>query len=58
MGIIKEKCKGCAGCAYAPGNLEEYGIAQQNPSVYCPDAYSEKARHCGNFDRRKTEEDR
>ncbi len=42
---------GCISCPYAPGNCEEWMLAQQNPSAYCPDAYSEKAQQCGMYDK-------
>ena len=45
--------KGCRGCSACPGNLEEYGIAQMNPTKYCPDAYSDRAQYCGNYDNTK-----
>lgn len=43
--------KGCISCPYGPGNCEEWMYAQQNPSAYCPDAYSEKAQQCGMYDK-------
>ncbi len=42
-------CSGCSGCAYAPGNAEEAALAKQFPTMYCPDAYSERAMYCGNY---------
>lgn len=49
--------KGCISCPYGPGNCEEWKIAQQNPSAYCPDAYSEKAQQCGMYDKSADKED-
>ena len=42
--------KGCVSCPYGPGNFEEYAMAKQDPSTYCPDAYSERAQYCGMYD--------
>lgn len=37
----------CEECKYSPKTYKEYCI---NPSRYCPDAYTEKAYLCGNYD--------
>ena len=47
--------KGCSGCVFCPSNLEEYGIAQNSPATYCPDAYSDRAQYCGKYDNTKLE---
>ena len=39
----------CKECENSPKTYEEYCIAQNNPSVYCPDAYTENAHLCNNF---------
>lgn len=40
----------CRECKNSPKTYEEYCIAQSNPSIYCPDAYTEKSYLCGNYD--------
>ena len=40
----------CKECAYSPKTYEEYCIGQSNPSMYCPDAYTEISHLCGNYD--------
>ena len=49
--------KGCISCPYGPGNCEEMAIAQQNPTAYCPDAYSEQAKQCGMYDKSAVKEE-
>ena len=51
-------CKGCTSCPYGPGNFEEFAIAQNNPTAYCPDAFSEKAKHCGIYDQSRDSEEK
>jgi hypothetical protein len=43
----------CKKCKYSPKTYGEYCIAQSNPNIYCPDAYTEKASFCGNYDKLK-----
>ena len=41
----------CKECKNTPKTYEEYCIGQRNPSVYCPDAYTEKSHLCGNYEK-------
>ena len=44
----------CKECENSPKTYEEYCIGQSNPSMYCPDAYTEKSYLCGNYDVEKS----
>ena len=44
----------CKKCEYSPKTYEEYCIGQKNPSIYCPDAYTEKSHLCGNYAKEDT----
>ena len=43
----------CEECKYSPKTYEEYCIRQSNPSMFCPDAYTEKAHLCNNYHAKK-----
>ena len=45
----------CKQCEYAPKTYEEYCIGQSNPSIYCPDAYTEKSHLCNKGGERMTQ---
>lgn len=47
----------CRECENSPKTYEEYCIAQSNPSIYCPDAYTEKSYLCGNYDVEESEDE-
>ena len=51
-------CSGCSNCSHAPGNAEEFAMAKQDPTTFCPDAYTEKAQYCGNNNKESSEEER
>ncbi|MCR4687708.1 MAG: hypothetical protein K5659_09065 [Lachnospiraceae bacterium] len=40
----------CEECKHSPKTYEEYCIGKSNPTMYCPDAYTEKSHLCGNYD--------
>ena len=44
----------CNECIYAPKTYGEYCIAQQIPSLFCPDANTEKSYLCGNYGKEDT----
>ena len=44
----------CQECKYAPKTYAEYCMALRNPTVYCPDAYTEVAHLCGNREEKDT----
>ncbi len=48
----------CKECEYSPKTYEEYCKGQTNPSVCCPDAYTEKAQYCGNYDKSSAESEK
>ncbi len=45
----------CWECEYAPKTYDEFCIAQANPTMYCPDAYTEISHLCGNYDIKETD---
>lgn len=48
----------CNECVYAPKTYEEFCIAQRSPSLYCPDANTEKSYLCGNYEKEDTSQER
>lgn len=44
----------CNKCIYAPKTYEEYCMAQRSPSLFCPDANTEKSYLCGNYGKEDT----
>ena len=46
---------GCKNCEYAPKTYEEYCMAFAHPEQYCPDAFTEIAMHCNNYDESEEE---
>lgn len=45
-----KKTYGCSRCPHRPGTAEEWSMAFQDPTTYCPDAYSKQAPYCGLYD--------
>lgn len=45
---------GCENCKHAPKTYIEYCISQSCPHIYCPDAYTERAVYCGNYNAMKS----
>ena len=45
----------CSKCEYAPKTYEEYCISKKQPQSFCPDAYTEKAQYCGNYEKQQAE---
>ncbi len=43
---------GCKNCKYAPTTFEEYNMVD---GYSCPDAYTEKAQHCDDYEKSKAE---
>lgn len=52
---VRKQNMSCKECKHSPKTYEEYCIGQRNPSAYCPDAYTEKAQYCGNYDKSNAE---
>ena len=48
--------RGCKNCPNAPQTYEEYCLSKCCPEKICPDAYTEVAYHCGNYEHTATEE--
>lgn len=48
--------RGCKNCPNAPQTFEEYCLSKCCPAKICPDAYTEVAYHCGNYEHTATEE--
>lgn len=48
--------RGCKNCPNAPQTFEEYCLSKCCPEKICPDAYTEVAYHCGNYEHTATEE--
>ncbi len=44
---------GCSRCPYAPHGAEQMAMAAQDPTTYCPDAYTEKSPECGIYPGKK-----
>ncbi len=45
--------RGCENCPNRPGTSDEWAMAKQDPSTYCPDAYGKDAPKCGMYDHSK-----
>lgn len=52
MNMKNANNNGCKNCKYAPTTFEEYNMVD---GYSCPNAYTEKARHCGNYEKSKAE---
>ena len=48
---------GCNECKNSPKTYEEFCMSQSNPSVYCPDAYTEKSHLCGNYGKKEVSQE-
>lgn len=48
--------RGCKNCPNAPQTFEEYCLSKCCPGKICPDAYTEVAYHCNNYEHTATEE--
>lgn len=44
----------CSKCEYCPKTYDEYCISKSNPSVYCPDAFTDRSYLCGNYWKEET----
>ena len=47
----------CEDCINSPKTYDEYCISKSCPGVYCPDAYTELAQYCGNYNKSTEEGD-
>ena len=45
---------GCSNCKYSPKTYKEYCMAQNNPTLFCVDAYTEKSHLCGFYRKKVT----
>ena len=48
----------CNECKHSPKTYEEYCMGQKDPSTYCPDAHTERAHLCGNYDNKEKDEEK
>ena len=56
MNDFKGLYRGCKNCPNAPQTFEEYCLSKCCPEKICPDAYTEVAYHCNNYEHTATEE--
>jgi hypothetical protein len=41
----------CKECSHSPRTYEEYCLSKSCPDKVCPDAFTERANNCGNYNK-------